>query len=222
MAIVTVDFDGTLYQGNSFKVMFQAGKEKFTTKQWGLVGFGLAKAGFMGLTKGKTAFRHEFFKAFARTFQGMTDVELDEFFKELVELGKKEVHHELVAQVRQHQEAGDTVLILSGALQPFLHSFIKELELEVHVISTELLFDSYGKCTGEIGTIINGEEKVNKVRAWIDEVFSENGEELEEIWAYADSESDIPLLDFVHKPVVVNPGPSMKKVAEEKQWPIFA
>ncbi|MEQ6389052.1 HAD family hydrolase [Bacillaceae bacterium S4-13-58] len=219
---MTVDFDGTLYQGNSFKAMFQAGKEKFTKKQWFQFGSSLAKASFIGLAKGKTAFRHEFFKAFARTFEGMTNAELDEFFKELVELGMKEVHLNLVNQVRQHQEAGDTVLILSGTLQPFLRLFVKELDLDVHVISTELLFDENGKCTGEIGIIINGQEKVNKIRAWMDEISSNEGQELGEIWAYADSESDIPLLDFVHRPVVVNPGPNMKKVAEEKQWPIFA
>ncbi len=42
------------------------------------------------------------------------------------------------------------------------------------------------------------------------------------IWAYADSESDIPLLEFVHYPVVVNPKADLKTVAFQRKWPILA
>jgi phosphoserine phosphatase len=41
------------------------------------------------------------------------------------------------------------------------------------------------------------------------------------LWAYADSESDIPLLEFADKAVVVNPSETMKKIAESKGWEIF-
>ncbi|WP_088034238.1 HAD family hydrolase [Evansella clarkii] len=225
MAIVTVDFDGTLFQGNSFNVMFQAGRKQFKLRDWGIVSAGLAKSAVLGAVKGKEALRHEFFKSFARTFKGKTNEELDIFFQELVDHGKKEVHHDLINTIRMHQENGDTVIVLSGALLPFLKAFTNEVKLDVHVISTELLFDEKGRCTGQIGEIVNGDVKVRKVQEWLDQLSKEslpsNGKE-SEIWAYADSASDIPLLQYVQYPVVVNPKDEMKKIAEENEWKIFA
>ncbi|MRH41333.1 HAD-IB family hydrolase [Aquibacillus halophilus] len=222
MAIVTVDFDGTLYQGNSFKVMFEVGKNTFAVKQWGVLFIGLVKAAAIMPFKGKNASKHQFFKAFARTFKGKTRAELDLFFQELVDIGKQDVHQGLVLKIREHQKKGDTIIVLSGALNPFLKAFTKDLELDVHVISTELLYNEKGLCTGEIGKIINGDEKVKKVQEWIEhqEILADHT--ISDIWAYADSESDIPLLNYVQHPIVVNPDQDMKKIADRNNWPIFA
>ncbi|MCE7793298.1 HAD-IB family phosphatase [Salipaludibacillus sp. CUR1] len=224
MAVVTVDFDGTLYQGNSFKAMFLVAKKEFTWKEWMVVSGGLIKAGVLGVFKGKQAFRQAFFKSFARSFKGKTEKELDAFFKTLVVEGYDEIHYDLVKKIRQHQSEGDEIIILSGALQPFLHAFIKELDLEVHVISTELEFDSEGQCTGETGPIVNGEEKVRRIVDWLgNNSLSSNNKkaDTDDLWAYADSENDLPLLEFVNNPVVVNPDKSMKQIAEKKEWPVF-
>ncbi|RKL67204.1 HAD-IB family hydrolase [Salipaludibacillus neizhouensis] len=224
MAIVTVDFDGTLYQGNSFKAMFLVAEKEFTWKEWLLVSGGMVKAVGLGVWKGKQAFRHTFFKAFAKSFKGKTKQELDEFFNHLVLAGSHEVHQDLVHTIREHQSKGDQVIILSGALTPFLEAFIRELQLDVPVISTEILFDDQGYCTGEIGTIVNGQEKVRKIVDWIGEKMSHDEtsrSDGDNLWAYADSESDLPLLEFVNKPVVVNPNSTMKQIAEKNQWPVF-
>lgn len=222
MAIVTVDFDGTLYQGNSFKAMFQVGKERFTTKQWAVVAAGLVKASAGGLLKGKNKFRHDFFRAFAKTFKGQSTEELDLFFQELVEHGKEEVHRNLVLKIQEHQNNGDTVIVLSGALQPFLKAFIKHIQLDVDVLSTELIFDQTGMCTGEIGQIVNGDVKVKKLEEWMGQQQHLTDNPAKEIWAYADSESDIPLLHYVSNPILVNPKEGMVKIAEQNRWSIFA
>lgn len=62
-----------------------------------------------------------------------------------------------------------------------------------------------------------GSEKVNRLEEWIHEKNLEG----EEIWAYADSESDIPLLEFVDIPIVVQPTRSMEEVAKLRGWPIL-
>lgn len=220
MAVITVDFDGTLYQGDSFKAMFQAAKKDFTWKEWIALGFGVEKAVAYGVFKGKQAFKHSFFKSFARSFKGKTRQELDEFFETLVEARQEEVHKELVKKIHQHQKNGDQVIILSGALQPFLQAFIKKLKLDVHIISTELLFDEQGYCTGKIGPIINGEEKVQGIRQWL-EHSAPSPDVAKEVWAYADSESDLQLLRYVDQPVVVNPDNKMKQIAAKNNWSVF-
>ena len=217
MAIVTVDFDGTLYQGNSFKAMFKAGKKRFSTKQWAVFSGGLMKATVSGLIHGKLKFQHESFKAFVKTFKGQTNIQLDEFFLELVNYGKEEVNQDLVSQILEHQNNGDTLIILSGALEPFLKAFTKELQLDLHIISTELLFNQNGLCSGEIGQIVNGATKVKKLQEWIEQKQIPTSQ----IWAYCDSRSDIPLLKYVTHPVVVNPKEDMLKVAEQNKWKVF-
>lgn len=219
MAVVTVDFDGTLYQGNSFKVMFQAAKKDFNFKQWAVVGIGVIKAAINGILKGKNALRISFFKAFARSFKGKSREDMDEFFRQLVDIGKEDIHHGLVQKIREHQEQGDTIIVLSGALHPFLKAFTMEVNLQVHIISTELQYNQNGICTGETGTVINGNEKVKKVQDWVDAKSDLN--ETTEVWAYADSLSDIPLFQFANHPIVVNPDEAMKKLAEKHNWPVF-
>ncbi len=213
-----MDFDGTLYQGNSFKAMFKVGKKRYTAKQWLTVYKGVARALALGLIKGKTVFKHEFFKAFARTFKDMEREELEAFFNELVKIGKNEINDELVTKIREHKNNGDTIIVISGALKPFLKAFVKDQKLDVHIISTELLYNSLGRCSGEIGTIMNGDMKVEGLKKWLDHQEQQSNE----IWAYADSESDIPLLQYVTHPIVVNPKENMVKIAEQNNWVIFA
>jgi phosphoserine phosphatase len=74
------------------------------------------------------------------------------------------------------------------------------------------------RATGKIGKLNRGIEKVNRLKHWI----SENNAEGEIVWAYADSESDIPLLEFADKAVVVRPSNALKKVAELRGWETFA
>lgn len=223
LAVVTVDFDGTLFKGNSFKVMVKVASKDFTRKQWGVTLREIRKAVHLGLTKGKNAFKMQFFRAFARGFRGESKQSLDLFFEKLVEIGKNEVNLDLVKTIKGHQQNGDAVIVVSGALSPFLEVFTKEFDLHVPIISTELLFDDNGICT-DVGTVINGNEKVKKVQAWIEDAKREGNittDAASEIWAYADSKSDIPLFEFANRPIVVNPNETMKEIAAEKNWPVM-
>ena len=108
-------------------------------------------------------------------------------------------------------------MIISGALQPLLEVFVQQLNIRADAIGTELLYDKEGIFTGEIGKNNHGEDKVIKLKLWI----KENNADNETIWAYADSESDIPLLEFSHKAIVVQPSVNMRKLAQSKGWEIF-
>lgn len=223
VAVVTVDFDGTLFRGSSFKVMVRVARKEFSPMQWAVVSGGLVRATGLGVTKGKNAFRKQFFRSFAKAFRGKTRQELNGFFQRLVNIGIREVNQDLVVKIKEHQNKGDSIIVLSGALTPFLNIFIRDAGLDVHVISTELYFNEQDICT-DVGTVINGQEKVKKVREWIANA-KRNGEitddEAKEIWAYADSESDIPLFEFAKHPIVVNPNNNMKAIANENNWPVL-
>src|SRR5699024_9611925 len=84
MAVVTVESDRILLKGYSFKVMVPSAKQELTWKELCVVGLVLVIAAGKGLVKGKEAFKHGFFIAFARSFKGKTKAELYRFSRKLV------------------------------------------------------------------------------------------------------------------------------------------
>ena len=217
MSIVTVDFDGTLYQHNSVMAMLKAGRKAFTLKQWVLIVMNFLN-GSVNRTRGnKVDYRVVLLKSFFYQMKGKNMDEMHTFFESIANTGRQSINYDLVSRITKHLENGDRVIILSGALQPFLEEFIRQLDMRADAIGTSLLYDERGICTGEIGRINHGVDKVNRLKLWI----KENDASGESIWAYADSESDIPLLEFADKAVVVQPSNAMKKIAESKGWEIF-
>jgi phosphoserine phosphatase len=56
--------------------------------------------------------------------------------------------------------------------------------------------------------------------AWLRHWAAENGIELGASFAYADSHSDLPLLEAVGHPVVVRPDVTLMRHARAKHWPV--
>ncbi len=217
MSIVTVDFDGTLYQHNSAMAMLKAGKTVFTLKQRFTIVMSFLICAVNRTRGSKEDLRVILFKSFFYQMKGKSTDEIHDFFLSIANVGCQGVNYDLVSRINKHLEDGDRVIILSGALQPFLEIFIQQLDIRADAIGTSILYNEKGICTGEIGRIIHGEDKVNRLKLWI----KENGAGEQLIWAYADSESDIPLLEFADIAIVVRPKKAMKKIAEAKEWEII-
>ncbi|HZX21189.1 MAG TPA: HAD family hydrolase [Clostridia bacterium] len=218
MSIVTVDFDGTLYQHNSVMTTLKVGKTMFTPKQWVCVVKDIIKGIANKTTGERIDFQVLFLESFFLQMKGKNMEELHNFFISLVETGQQGINYDLVSRLVEHSENGERIVVLSGALQPFLEVFIQQLDIRADVIGTSLFYDEKGTCTGKIGKLNRGIEKVNRLGTWI----NENNAEGEMVWAYADSESDIPLLEFADKAIVVRPSNALKKVAELRGWETFA
>ena len=56
--------------------------------------------------------------------------------------------------------------------------------------------------------------------ALLEEYAATNGIELGDSFAYADSLSDLPMLELVGTPVVINPDPRLSSVAGQRGWRI--
>jgi HAD superfamily hydrolase (TIGR01490 family) len=70
------------------------------------------------------------------------------------------------------------------------------------------------------GTVVRplcyGQGKVTWARRWLDE----QGGSLDRAWFYSDSLSDVPMLQAVAHPVVVNPDPRLARLAVRRGWPV--
>ena len=80
------------------------------------------------------------------------------------------------------------------------------------------LEQQHGFYTGRTeGVLTYREGKVTRLNAWL----AEQGESLAGASFYSDSRNDLPLLQVVDKPHVVNPDPTLLQHAQQAGWPVL-
>ena len=85
MSIITVDFDGTLYQHNSVMTTLKVGKTMFTFKQWVYIVKDIVKS-IVNKTAGREiGFHILFLESFFLQMKGKNMEELHNFFVSLIE-----------------------------------------------------------------------------------------------------------------------------------------
>lgn len=75
-----------------------------------------------------------------------------------------------------------------------------------------------GRYTGEMDMYAYGEEKASQVRA----LAAERGYSLPDCYAYSDSVTDLPMLEVVGYPRVVNPDRALRRIASSRGWPVLS
>ena len=75
-----------------------------------------------------------------------------------------------------------------------------------------------GRYTGSVDFYAYGQAKADHVR----ERAAERGYRLADCFAYSDSVTDLPLLELVGHPHVVNPDRALRRVARRRGWPELA
>ncbi|PCJ28208.1 MAG: HAD-IB family hydrolase [SAR86 cluster bacterium] len=121
--------------------------------------------------------------------------------------------------VARHKSAGDFCIIISATNEFITTPIAKEFQVD-HLISTELEINN-GSYTGNIsGTPCYQAGKVEKLQRWLD---SRNDDmRISEAVFYSDSINDLPLLEQVATPVVVDPDDQLRDKAQNLNWEIIS
>ena len=124
------------------------------------------------------------------------------------------------ALVRRHRDAGDVCAVVTATNSFVTGPIAREFGIE-HLIATEPETQA-GEFTGNVtGTPCFKEGKVSRLEAWLDR----RGETLASFaasWFYSDSFNDLPLLQRVTHPVVVDPDERLRAHAHAHAWPIIS
>lgn len=116
----------------------------------------------------------------------------------------------------QHGEAGHDRIVISASPTEIVARLAAAAGLEGGV-GTTAARDEDGVYTGDLaGPFCYKEGKV----AVMEQLAAERGYELADCFAYTDSASDLPMLEAVGHPVVVNPEPELRQIALERGWPV--
>ena len=125
------------------------------------------------------------------------------------------VHAEALELIAHHKNLGHTVVIVSASGSEIVKP-VAELLGADFTIATELEVFS-GKYTGQISFYAYAE---NKARA-IKDFAEDRGYDLANCFAYSDSVTDLPMLEVVGHPHVVNPDSGLKEIAIDRSWPVL-
>jgi HAD superfamily hydrolase (TIGR01490 family) len=116
----------------------------------------------------------------------------------------------------EHQDAGRRVYICTAASQEMAEMMAHVLAFDGAIGARSEIVDGY--YTGRPGGPFTYREgKAEAIR----ELAAEQGIDLDESYAYSDSESDLPMLRAVGNPVAVNPDSTLLKVARDEGWEIL-
>jgi HAD superfamily hydrolase (TIGR01490 family) len=121
-----------------------------------------------------------------------------------------------LALVKQHQAAGDHVMIVT-ATNEFVTRPIATAFGVSELIAVELARNAEGWITGEIsGTPSFKEGKVTRIAQWL-AARNLNWSDVH-ISFYSDSINDLPLLEMAQTPVATNPDARLRQLATERGW----
>jgi fatty acyl-CoA reductase len=205
------DVDGTLVGSNvvSYFAWLRMRELPPAVRPLWLAGFLTKIPYYWGLDKiSRAHFNRAFYKNYAgwepsrarhlgqESFAGFT---LDRIFPDALQ------------QLRDHKAAGHRVVLLSGALD-FLLEPMKDL---VDDVLCATLAQENGSYTGELtGAPVAGEARARMLASFA----RRRGLDLSRSYAYADSISDLPMLEAVGNPVAVNPDRRLGAAAKERGW----
>ena len=117
--------------------------------------------------------------------------------------------------VRKHREAGHVVALVSGATRYVIRPLAEHLGVK-HMMHTHLEVED-GHLTGRvIEPICFGEGKIY----WLQQLIEREGIDLARSFFYTDSITDLPLLELVGHPEVVNPDPLLYREARRRYWSV--
>lgn len=158
--------------------------------------------------------RGDFLRSFYRRYEGAPVQRVrDDAWELFSDLLLTRVFPGAVERVRAHRALGHRTLLITGALD-FVIAPMRPLFDDVVCAS---LGEVDGVFTGElVATPPTGEARALLLAEWAESL----GLDLERTIAYADSTSDLPMLEAAGIPVAVNPEPKLAALARRRGWPI--
>ena len=131
-----------------------------------------------------------------------------------------QMHESARALVREHQQQGDTVALVT-ATNDFVTAPIAQAFGIADLIAVRLATGEGGTITGRIDGVPSYREgKVTRVEEWLAGKGAHWGD-FERISVYSDSPNDLPLLERATDPVATNPSPELEAIARQRGWRIL-
>ena len=160
--------------------------------------------------------RTRFNQVFYRNYRGLEAERIKQLASEQFETYvRSKLFPAALDCIREHQSRGDLIVLVTGSLDFIIQPLADYLQADAAL--TVQLEEAHGKFTGELATLpLSEEEKVRAIQVFVEE----HNVDLAASYAYGDSRADLPMLQCVGNPIVVNPSKGLRQVAIESGWEI--
>jgi HAD superfamily hydrolase (TIGR01490 family) len=216
------DFDGTLYAGHIWQDLARHHWTGKRHRRWALAyvarNLALWPLHKLGLLS-QVAFYGAWGETMGWLLRGWTIAEGHSLFERLtITQIMPNLRDDILVLLHQHQEQGHLVALVSGTFAPWLEVVAQRLGI-AHSIGTPLEVCG-GRYTGRIvQPLCQGPGKPHRLQAYLAE------QDLTVDWttsfAYADSVTDLPLLNTIGVPVAVYPDAPLLAQAQARGWPVI-
>ena len=125
------------------------------------------------------------------------------------------VYAEALDLIEGHRRAGHDVVVVSASITEMVAPIARLVGAD-RAVATHMEVGEDGLFTGRISRSMLHSEKVVALR----EDAAAHGIDPARCWAYSDSISDEPMLSAVGHPVAVNPDRDLRRLAQERDWPV--
>ena len=154
-----------------------------------------------------------------RVIQQYRGLEIAPYEHEVEQWYRAEIEASICVEARErieeHRRSGHVVALLTSATRFLSAPLSRALGIE-HVLCTEV-GEEGGRFTGTHHTpACYGTGKVLRAETFA----AEHGIDLARSFFYSDSYSDLPMLERVGEPRVINPDPRLRRLAQRRGWPI--
>jgi HAD superfamily hydrolase (TIGR01490 family) len=125
------------------------------------------------------------------------------------------VYKEATQLITDHRSEGHDVVVVSASGEELVAP-ISDMVGATRSVGTRMVVAD-GRYSGEIDFYCAGENKAIAIK----QLAQKHGYDLEDCFAYSDSVTDLPLLEAVGHPTVVNPDRGLRKIAAQRGWPVL-
>lgn len=223
MKLAIFDFDGTLLTVDTLPYLLKLWRTlKYSRARLCAIYFTIGgmyiryKLGLFGVSREQM--KKNALQKFTRIFKGLSKDQVHEFFDESVEPLMMLLNKDVVNEVNRVKQQGFHTVILSGCYQDLLERIGEHLGIDT-VLATKMCFSGDGIADVnkpmDIGT---GVDKVKRIQA----EFKDCDVDYAASCSYADSYSDIPILELVGQPIAVVPDPDLKDYIADKGWKVIS
>jgi HAD superfamily hydrolase (TIGR01490 family) len=207
------DLDKTLMAGSSGMQFARVATRHGVVGRRQLASWGVEHMRYRlrGTTDERTA---DVLKVARGLISGVQARELERMNPEVMAAILPRVYPQMLDEVHAHQDAGRATFIVSAAGNGVVEPLAAVLGMDGG-IGTRYEVDEQGAFTGRFeGPFVYGPGKVEAMR----EFAAGHDIDLADSYAYSDSLSDLPMLEAVGHPVVVNPDPALAAIAKREGW----
>jgi len=209
------DIDGTLVKCQTQEIL-----AKYLMREGVLSNFQILEISFwfmlykMGLTNGSESLRKRAYRVFSK----YPAIIIDSIFKKgIKEILQTQLRMNMKKCVDFHKNRNDYVFAVSASLEAFCVLVCAQFGIETQYSTRLLMRDGHYTGAWE-GELLEGQAKVRLIR----ELAMKYQLELSQCVAYADSFSDIPMLEMIGCPIAVCPDLRLRKHALRKGWRIMS